>query len=98
MTEGSLVHDALVHPTADRATFLARACAGRPDLRSAVEALLTAHDRSGAFLAAAPVAQLVESDLTAAPETNNQAGSTGREGRDAGSATADAADTTGTAS
>lgn len=35
---------------AERAAYLDRACAGQPELRRQLEALLAAHDRSGAFL------------------------------------------------
>jgi tetratricopeptide (TPR) repeat protein len=44
MTEESLFHEALGKPAAERAAFLGAACAGRPELRAAVEALLVAHE------------------------------------------------------
>jgi len=51
MTEETLFHAALSRPTLpERAAFLDGACAGRPELRAAVEALLAAHEASGAFL------------------------------------------------
>jgi serine/threonine protein kinase/tetratricopeptide (TPR) repeat protein len=50
MTEEVLFHEALSKPAAERAAFLESACAGRPELRAAVEALLEAHDASGGLL------------------------------------------------
>src|SRR6185295_5443007 len=50
MSEESLFHDALARPAAERSAFLDQACAGQPWLRAAVQALLAAHDASGAFL------------------------------------------------
>jgi serine/threonine protein kinase len=51
MTEESLFHQALARATPqERAAFLDGACAGRPELRAAVEALLAAHERSGDLL------------------------------------------------
>jgi eukaryotic-like serine/threonine-protein kinase len=50
MSEETLFHEALAKDTADRAAFLDGACAGKPELRAAVEALLKAHEASGAFL------------------------------------------------
>jgi serine/threonine-protein kinase len=51
MNEESLFHEAagLADPT-ERAAFLDRACAGQPELRAAVEALLAAHAAPGPFL------------------------------------------------
>ncbi len=46
MTEETLFHEALSRPPAERAAFLDTACAGQPELRAAVEALLAAHDTS----------------------------------------------------
>jgi serine/threonine protein kinase len=40
---------------ADRDDYLVEACAGEPDLRRRVEALLDAHDRAGDFLERSPV-------------------------------------------
>ena len=72
MTEETLFHEALARPDPrDRAAFLTAACAGRPDLRSAVEALLAAHESSGAFLDGPAV-----SDWSDAVSTNAKAGST----------------------
>jgi hypothetical protein len=42
--------EALRLPPAERADYLARACAGEDDLRAKVEALLKAHNRVGDFL------------------------------------------------
>jgi hypothetical protein len=46
MTEETLFHEALAKPPAERAAFLDTACAGQPELRAAVEALLAAHEDS----------------------------------------------------
>ena len=51
MNEETLFHQALSKPQGEREDFLAGACAGKPELRAAVEALLAAHEASGAFLA-----------------------------------------------
>jgi eukaryotic-like serine/threonine-protein kinase len=50
MSEETLFHEALAQPPAERATFLDQACAGQPQLRAAVEALLAAHGASGSLL------------------------------------------------
>jgi tetratricopeptide (TPR) repeat protein len=50
MTEESLFHEALARPAGERAAFLDVACAGQPQLRAAVEALLAAHEASGSLL------------------------------------------------
>jgi eukaryotic-like serine/threonine-protein kinase len=50
MTERDIFLSALDVPSADRSAFLARACGPDDDLRHRVRALLTAHDRAGAFL------------------------------------------------
>src|SRR5450759_115172 len=63
MSEESLFHDALSKPSAERAAFLDAACAGQPELRVAVEALLAAHDASGGLLDRPPI-QTVDSDLS----------------------------------
>jgi serine/threonine protein kinase/transposase len=47
MTEETLFQEALSRPPEERAAFLEQACAGRPALRAAVEALLTAHEKPG---------------------------------------------------
>jgi serine/threonine protein kinase len=50
MTEETLFHESLARPPAERAAFLDAACAGRPELQAAVEALLAAHEASGNLL------------------------------------------------
>ncbi len=55
MSEETLFHEALARPAAERATFLDAACAGNPELRAAVEALLAAHVASGDFLDRPPL-------------------------------------------
>jgi tetratricopeptide (TPR) repeat protein len=50
MTEETLFHEALAKPPSERAAFLDAACAGQPQLRAAVEALLAAHEASGSLL------------------------------------------------
>src|SRR6516162_9902526 len=48
MNEETLFHEALARTTPQqRAAFLDEACAGQPELRAAVEALLTAHEQPG---------------------------------------------------
>lgn len=64
MSEETLFNEALAKSSAERAAFLDAACAGQPDLRAAVEALLAAHERSDNVLDKPPVApgQTVDSD------------------------------------
>ncbi len=50
MTEETLFHEALARPPAERAAFLEAACAGRPELLTAVQALLAAHERPSNIL------------------------------------------------
>jgi serine/threonine protein kinase len=50
MTEETLFQEALARSPEERAAFLAHACAERPELRAAVEALLAAHDKSSNIL------------------------------------------------
>jgi eukaryotic-like serine/threonine-protein kinase len=50
MNEESLFEEALTRPIGERAAFLDRACAGRPELRASVETMLAAHERSGDVL------------------------------------------------
>ncbi|MBI3886033.1 MAG: serine/threonine protein kinase, partial [Opitutae bacterium] len=52
-----LFADAAELPPADRATFLDRACAGDPALRTRLDALLAAHDAAGDFLDCPPVSR-----------------------------------------
>jgi serine/threonine-protein kinase len=56
MTEETLFEEASSRPREERAAFLEQACAGQPQLRTAVEALLAAHDRPGNVLDRPPVA------------------------------------------
>ncbi len=56
MTQETVFHEALAKPRDERPAFLDQACAGRPELRAAVEALLAAHDQAGSFLKEAPPA------------------------------------------
>ena len=50
MSEETLFQEALARSPEERAAFLERACAGRPELRAAVLALLAAHEKSGNVL------------------------------------------------
>jgi eukaryotic-like serine/threonine-protein kinase len=50
MNEETLFQEALSRPAEERPAFLERACAGRPEHRAAVEALLAAHEKSGNIL------------------------------------------------
>jgi serine/threonine protein kinase/Tol biopolymer transport system component len=43
----ALFHEALACPPAERATFLAKRCAGRLDLQAQVQAMLRAHEEAG---------------------------------------------------
>ena len=54
MTEETLFQEALSRSPEERAVFLAQACAGRPELRAAVEALLAAHEKPGNVLDKSP--------------------------------------------
>ena len=55
MSEEDLFQEALSRSPQERAAFLTRACAGRPDLLAAVQALLVAHERSGNLLDKPPL-------------------------------------------
>jgi eukaryotic-like serine/threonine-protein kinase len=55
MNEESLFHEALIRPAEERAAFLDQACAGQPELRAEVEALLAAAEQSGHLLDEPPV-------------------------------------------
>ena len=68
MTEETLFQDALSKSPDERAAFLEQACAGQPELRAAVEALLAAHDKSDNILDRSPdtLGQTVDSDPGAA--------------------------------
>ena len=63
MNEETLFQEALSRSPEERAAFLEQACAGRPELRAAVEALLAAHEKSGNILDRPPIdpAQTVDS-------------------------------------
>ncbi len=50
MTEETLFHETLARPDAERAAFLDAACAGQPELRAGVAALLAAHEASRSLL------------------------------------------------
>ncbi|MFN0084998.1 MAG: protein kinase domain-containing protein [Blastocatellia bacterium] len=49
-----LYHEALAHAPADRAAFLAEACAGDADLGREVESLLASHDSAAGFIDSPP--------------------------------------------
>jgi eukaryotic-like serine/threonine-protein kinase len=69
MTEESLFHEALAKPPGERAAFLDAACAGQPQLRAAVEALLAAHAASGHPLdRPAPAPPALTGEYTPEPE------------------------------
>jgi serine/threonine protein kinase/tetratricopeptide (TPR) repeat protein len=55
MTEETLFQEALSRSPEEREAFLDQACAGQPQLRAAVEALLAAHARPGNLLDRPPV-------------------------------------------
>jgi eukaryotic-like serine/threonine-protein kinase len=63
MNEESLFREALSRSPEERAAFLDQACAGQPDVRAAVEALLAAHEKSGNVLDR-PSAESVETLLS----------------------------------
>src|SRR5262245_33169937 len=50
MDDEALFHEALARPPAERAAFLDQACAGQPELRAVVEALLAGHEAPGSIL------------------------------------------------
>ena len=56
MTEESLFHEALAKSPRERDAFLDAACAGQPELRAAVAALLAAHEQPGSLLDSPAVA------------------------------------------
>src|SRR5262245_9781302 len=68
MTEQTIFLSALDMPAAQRAGFLDSACAGDPDLRRQVEALLAAHERGGAFLDDPAVEQIAAARPTPEPD------------------------------
>jgi hypothetical protein len=70
MTEETLFQEALSRAPAERAAFLEAACAGQPQLRAAVEALLAAHDKSGNVLDKPPaeLGRTVDSEPGQSPQ------------------------------
>ncbi len=64
MNEETLLHDALAKPPAERTAFLDSACAGKPELRAAVETLLASHEATGGSFDPPP------GDLAATVESN----------------------------
>lgn len=107
MNEESLFHEALARSTPqERSAFLTGACAGQPDLRAAVEALLAAHEQDGGFLpsfvaaksgptsesAADPEAPVPGDGPLLAQDSENRIGETDRESSSAGVETIDSAD------
>jgi serine/threonine protein kinase/tetratricopeptide (TPR) repeat protein len=67
MGEETLFHEALTKPPRERAAFLEAACAGQPQLRAAVEALLAAHEQSGSLLDRPPAERGQAADSDPAP-------------------------------
>ncbi len=55
MNEETLFQEALSRPPEERAAFLEQECAGRAELRAAVEALLAAHEKTGNVLDSLPI-------------------------------------------
>src|SRR5262249_15537041 len=56
MTEETLFREALSRSLKERAAFLAQACAGRPEILAAAEALLAAHEQTSTRLDELPAA------------------------------------------
>src|SRR5581483_11772446 len=70
MNAEELFHQALARPQAERAAFLAAACAGDEPLLRRIQALLHAHDNPGSFLAQQPVpAGSVDDPISERPGT-----------------------------
>jgi WD40 repeat protein/tRNA A-37 threonylcarbamoyl transferase component Bud32 len=68
MTEEALFHEALARATPqERAAFLDVACAGQPQLRAAVEALLAAHTASGHPLDQPPLVSPRQAEVPGGP-------------------------------
>lgn len=59
MTEETLFQEALARSPEERAEFLMHACAGQPELRASVEALLASHEKSGNMLDQRPAGPAV---------------------------------------
>jgi tetratricopeptide (TPR) repeat protein/tRNA A-37 threonylcarbamoyl transferase component Bud32 len=70
MTEETLFQEALSRPTEERAAFLDGACAGKPELRAAVESLLAAHQKPDHILDKPPVKLAAPAD----PEVSEHRG------------------------
>jgi serine/threonine protein kinase len=69
MTEETLFHEALGKASPqERAAFLDEACAGQPELRAEVEALLAASEQTGSFLAKPAVARALHTPGPNAPD------------------------------
>ena len=68
MNEETLFQEALSRSPEERAAFLEQACAGRPELRAAVEALLAAHEKSGNILDRPPAQTVVSGPGQAHPD------------------------------
>jgi eukaryotic-like serine/threonine-protein kinase len=69
MNEETLFAEALARPPEERAGFLDQACAGRPELRAAVEALVAAHDKTGNILDRPPDQTVDSGPAHARPDT-----------------------------
>ena len=77
--EEALFEAALQRPTpAERAAYLDQACAGKPEVRRQVEALLRAHDQPLTFLDRPPAALGQRRNPPADPPTDRPAGRIGR--------------------
>jgi WD40 repeat protein/serine/threonine protein kinase len=68
MSEEDIFHEALNRDPADRAAYLDRACAGRPELRFAVEGLLRANVGASGFLGGPAPGLVATIDLPAVTE------------------------------
>ncbi|HEY7326757.1 MAG TPA: serine/threonine-protein kinase [Gemmataceae bacterium] len=73
MSEESLFHEALAKPHNEWAVFLDAACAGQPELRAAVEALLAAHEGPASLLDRSPTG-LAPADVTSDYQPPGQPG------------------------
>src|SRR3954469_18313095 len=74
MTPEELFHAALAKPPADRAAFLAAACAGDEALRRRVDVLVRAHEDPGSFLAAPKPASTADFDPPARAGSGTRGG------------------------
>jgi hypothetical protein len=64
MTEEALFHEALTKSAKERDAFLDAACAGQPELRAAVGALLAAHEQPGSLLDTPAVAGATSDEVS----------------------------------